>query len=182
MAIMAWQILQSPDNKFCIWSTVVDDLIMYDMSEEEVIFEYKKKFGEEGERRAREIILKLKNGEKPYGELTLTFEEAMEQRTWNKSEKELNSDVEYCKWIEKQLKILETMEQEYVSSQKNNSLNGKVIENIKKDKHGQVYLFFKDGTFAVFYANGANGYGDINIEYELLDKKMEFKIDKRNNK
>ncbi|AJA41485.1 hypothetical protein AXJ14_gp166 [Geobacillus virus E3] len=61
---MAWQILQSPDDKFCIWSTVVDDLIMYDMNEEEVISEYKKKFGEEGEKRAKEVISKLKNGEK----------------------------------------------------------------------------------------------------------------------
>lgn len=104
---MAWQILQSPDDKFCIWSTVVDDLIMYDMNEEEVISEYKKKFDEEGEKRAKEVISKLKNGEKPYGILTLTFQEAMEQRTWNKSEEELNSDEEYCKWIEEQMKLLD---------------------------------------------------------------------------
>ncbi|AJA41484.1 hypothetical protein AXJ14_gp165 [Geobacillus virus E3] len=44
---------------------------------------------------------------KPYGILTLTFQEAMEQRTWNKSEEELNSDEEYCKWIEEQMKLLD---------------------------------------------------------------------------
>jgi hypothetical protein len=100
---MAWKILQSPDGKFCIWSTIVEDLIMYDMTEEEVISEYKKKFGEEGERTALEAILELKNGS-PYDKFT--FQQAMEQRTWNKSEEELNSDEEYCKWIEEQMKLL----------------------------------------------------------------------------
>ncbi|MFF2531267.1 hypothetical protein ACFVS2_20405 [Brevibacillus sp. NPDC058079] len=102
---MSWQILKSPDDKYCIWSTIVEDLIFYDMTADDIFMEYKKKFGEENEKKARKIVEQLNAGEKPYFQFTLTFEEAMEQRTWNKSEEDLRSDVEYNNWISKQMEI-----------------------------------------------------------------------------
>lgn len=103
---MAHQIMKAPDGTYFIWSTVVEDVIFYNANERELLEYYKQEYGNRGAEHLKQIIKSLKLGEKPYGKYTMTFEEAMDQRTWNKSEEQLNEDKEYCEWIQKQWSIL----------------------------------------------------------------------------
>jgi hypothetical protein len=70
----------------------------FDATKEEIIEFYideaKKRAAEEVERELRE--LKSNKYQK------MTFGEALEQRTWNKSIKELELDKNYIEWLEKQ--------------------------------------------------------------------------------
>lgn len=82
---MSWQILKEPYGGYCIWSSTVEDLLYYNLTEDEVIEIYLENFGVSGMISAKEVIGRIEINVRAYGEFTLTFDEVMDQRTWKKS-------------------------------------------------------------------------------------------------
>lgn len=72
---MGWQIIKQPDNKYCVFSSIVDHMIAHDLDRQEVIDLYKSEFGKKGELNVSEVLDQLDRGEKPYLQFTMTFEE-----------------------------------------------------------------------------------------------------------
>lgn len=70
---MARQIIKQPNGKYCVFSTVVDGIVDYDMS----VSELKKDRKNGDEETINQIIAKLENGEKPYYQFTMTFDEML---------------------------------------------------------------------------------------------------------
>ena len=86
---MSWQIIKQPNNKYCLFNSVVDNIIHYDLEDVDDIVEvfvedYKKKTKHDVEK----IIKILSEGGKPY-QFTMTFKEMMEEI------KEQHGDKEY---------------------------------------------------------------------------------------
>ena len=73
---MGLQIIQQPNGKFAIFSTVVDAFTVYDATEEEIIQEFGDKARQDAERRVRDIVAALRRGEKPYYQFTKSWPEA----------------------------------------------------------------------------------------------------------
>ena len=71
---MGRQIIKQPNGKYCVFSTVVDNVTDYDMTPEEIIEDWSKSFGDVSEK-VNKIIDKLERGEKPYYQFTQTFDE-----------------------------------------------------------------------------------------------------------
>ncbi len=72
---MSWQIVKQPDDRYAVWSTVIDDFIIMDATKEEVIQEFVEAERERITDRVNDIIAKLERGEKPYHQFTKTFQE-----------------------------------------------------------------------------------------------------------
>lgn len=74
---MGRQIIKQPNGKFCVFSSIVDNIISYDMTEEDIINEFVAESREDIERRVKEIISQLNNNEKPYYQFTYSYEEML---------------------------------------------------------------------------------------------------------
>lgn len=74
---MGKQIIKQPNGKYCIFSSIVDSLTDYNCTKEEILNEYQFQFGINGRERAEKIINQLENGEKPYFQFTMTFDEML---------------------------------------------------------------------------------------------------------
>ena len=74
---MGRQIIKQPNGKFCVFSSIVDNVISYDMTEEEIINKFVADSREDIERRVKEIISQLNNNEKPYYQFTHSYEEML---------------------------------------------------------------------------------------------------------
>jgi enoyl reductase-like protein len=74
---MGRQIIKQPNGKFCVFSSIVDNIISYDMTEEDIINEFVAESREDIERRVKEIISQLNNNEKPYYQFTHSYEEML---------------------------------------------------------------------------------------------------------
>lgn len=84
---MGHQIIKQPNGKYAIWSTILDDFIYTDLTVKKFEKIIQNEMSKEAERKVSEamrsfkvIITKLKKGEKPYHQFTMTYEEAMEKR------------------------------------------------------------------------------------------------------
>ena len=77
---MSEQIIEQPDGKYAIWSTIVDDFIYTDLTPKQIIKIQRKIIEKDIEKKLMDIITKLKKGEKPYHQFTMTYEEAIEKR------------------------------------------------------------------------------------------------------
>jgi hypothetical protein len=75
---MARQIIKQPNGKYCIFSTVVDDVVATNMSEYEVIEEYAEEARADIEAKVKGILLALDMGKQPYHQFTKTFDEMQE--------------------------------------------------------------------------------------------------------
>jgi hypothetical protein len=72
---MGRQIIKQPNGKYCIFSTIVDNITYYDMTPEEIIEWWVEEAKEEITERVNNTIDKLERGEKPYRQYTQTYEE-----------------------------------------------------------------------------------------------------------
>lgn len=72
------QIIKQPNGKFCIWSSVVDDLVLINATREDIIEDRIASVREQITKDVDTIINKLNNGINPYFQFTITFEEAIE--------------------------------------------------------------------------------------------------------
>ena len=76
---MGYQIIKQKNNKFALWSTGIDDFVMGDVEKEEITTYFFQKEKERVQKDVDEIIAKLDQGIKPYGKMTLSFDEAIER-------------------------------------------------------------------------------------------------------
>jgi hypothetical protein len=76
---MGRQIIKQPNGKFCIFSSIVDNVVAYDCTKEEIIEESVRHSGEISRSRVEQVFEKLEVGEKPYYQFTMTYEEMLEE-------------------------------------------------------------------------------------------------------
>jgi hypothetical protein len=86
---MGRQIIKQPDGKYAVWSSVVDDFVMLDATAEELAADAGDKAKQAAERETREIIRQLDEGQKPYHQFTMSWEEA---QGWRREVHEPDSD------------------------------------------------------------------------------------------
>lgn len=78
---MGEQIIKQPNGDcFAIWSSVVDDFTHLSLTEDEIIRHYASRAYEQARAGAVKTIQMLLNGEKPYYQSTLPWEEANKRR------------------------------------------------------------------------------------------------------
>lgn len=80
---MSQQIIQQPDGKYALWSTVVDDFVLLDATPEEILRYWVEGHKADTAKRIADIIAKLQRGEKPYYQFTVTWERANTLREEN---------------------------------------------------------------------------------------------------
>jgi len=75
---MGNQIIKQPNGKFCIFSTIVDSVTFYDMTEQDILDEFAEQSRIEIDKKVKEIIKTLKEGGKPYYQFTNTYDEMLQ--------------------------------------------------------------------------------------------------------
>jgi hypothetical protein len=88
---MGHQIIMQPDGRLCVWSTVVDDLVLYDATPEELLDYYADRAAEEAVRRTQQILdaVLADDARAVYYQFTLTYDEALKRRvaaSWKASD------------------------------------------------------------------------------------------------
>lgn len=73
---MSRQIILQPNGKFSVFSSIVDNFIYTDMTSADIISAYCEEECNKIENDVTDITNRLINGEKPYYQFTLSFEEA----------------------------------------------------------------------------------------------------------
>lgn len=76
---MGRQIIKQPNGKFCLFSTNVDNVVAYDMTENDIIDDFVDSYRNEVTQKVQSIIEKLELGEKPYNQFTLTYEQMLNE-------------------------------------------------------------------------------------------------------
>lgn len=76
---MGHQIIQQPDGNLCVWSTVVDELIITDATPQELADYYADRAATDARIETQEIIERVLAGEarKVYFQFTMTYDEAV---------------------------------------------------------------------------------------------------------
>ena len=74
---MAQQIIKQPNGKYCLFSTIVDNVTHYNMSKEEIVEAWTEHAKKEFERKVAAITEKLDGDEKPYFQFTLSYEDML---------------------------------------------------------------------------------------------------------
>lgn len=72
------QIIKQPNGKYCIFSSIVNNITQYDCSEDDIVEEWTSQYKKEMEAKVKEVISKLEKNEKPYFQFTLSFVEMLE--------------------------------------------------------------------------------------------------------
>lgn len=75
---MAGQIIKQPNGKFLIFSSIVDSVTFYDMTEDEIVHERLKESEIRIREEVKEVINKLNKGEKPFHQFTKTYEQMLD--------------------------------------------------------------------------------------------------------
>ena len=76
---MGQQIIKQPNGKYCLFSSIVDNVTYYDMTKEEIIEVWTEKAKKDFEEKVNNIVNKLDKGEKPYFQFTLSYEEMLQR-------------------------------------------------------------------------------------------------------
>ena len=74
---MGQQIIQQPDGKYAIWSTVVDGFVLIDAEPNDIINHWLESERERITKIVAGIIEQLERGEKPYYQFTMDWYEAL---------------------------------------------------------------------------------------------------------
>jgi hypothetical protein len=72
---MGWQIIKQPNGKYCIFSSVVDNVVYYDGTPEQILEAIIEAETTPIRRKVNETISQLDKGEKPYHQFTKSFDE-----------------------------------------------------------------------------------------------------------
>lgn len=75
---MGHQIIKQPNGKFGVFSSVVDDFVLINATEQDIVDFYTEKHVRETRLHVAQTILALENGGKPAAQFTKTFEEALD--------------------------------------------------------------------------------------------------------
>jgi len=82
---MGRQIIKQPDGKFCIFSSIIDNVTDYDLTEDEIIEVYVDDFRESITEEVKRTVKRLNNGESR----NFTFDEMLNEIKEIHSEKEM---------------------------------------------------------------------------------------------
>lgn len=76
---MGHQIIRQPNGNFCVWSSHVDSIILFDATAEDLIEYYAKKSAEDTKRDITRICEKVSSGQARiiYHQFTKTYSEAL---------------------------------------------------------------------------------------------------------
>jgi ADP-ribosylglycohydrolase len=94
---MGHQIIKQSNGKYAIFSSIVDDFILANVTPEEIIEYYIKRESEDIRKRINKTIDQLNSGEKPYYQFTMTLEEALDTIKDVHGEKKYQESLEYFK-------------------------------------------------------------------------------------
>jgi hypothetical protein len=75
---MGHQIIKQPNGKYCVFSTVVDNVILKDATRQELMEYYGDKAKREAMRSTWKTIQDIEDGKRPYAQFTKTYDEMME--------------------------------------------------------------------------------------------------------
>lgn len=75
---MGRQIIKQPDGLFSVWSTVIDDFIFGDASEEDIIEFFATEAVGKARKEAQEALERVKTLANPYAQFTMTWDECQE--------------------------------------------------------------------------------------------------------
>ncbi|MFV8347254.1 hypothetical protein [Flavobacterium sp. ZB4P13] len=87
---MGRQIIKQPNGKYCVLSSIVDNVTHYNMSIDDIVEEWVKEFKNDITEKVNGIVLKIENGEKPYHQFTYSYDEMLELIRENHGKKERN--------------------------------------------------------------------------------------------
>lgn len=76
---MPQQIVQQPDGRWCVFSTVVDAIIVYDATEDELVDYFAEQAAEDARRDVRRRIEQAKTRSRPNESMLLTYDEALRE-------------------------------------------------------------------------------------------------------
>ena len=74
---MGHQIIKQPNNKYALFSSIVDDFVLIDATPKDIIRCWVGSYRRDMRKKVKDITEKLERGEKPYYQFTMTFEEAI---------------------------------------------------------------------------------------------------------
>jgi hypothetical protein len=74
---MSRQIIRQPNGKYCIFSSIVDNVTHYDMSVEDIIEEWANESKNKIVEDVKNIVSKLENNEQPYYQFTQSFDDML---------------------------------------------------------------------------------------------------------
>jgi len=77
---MGWQIIKQPNGRYAVWSTIVDDIIAYDGTKQEIVNLFVKDVVENTTKDVTRMIDRLEEGDKPYYQFTKTWPEVLADR------------------------------------------------------------------------------------------------------
>lgn len=70
---MGRQIIKQPNGKYCVFSTICENVIYYNMTPEDLIATEIKERTEQITKEVTETVQRLENGEKPYFQFTMSY-------------------------------------------------------------------------------------------------------------
>lgn len=76
---MSHQIIKQPNGKYAVFSSIVDNFILFNCSKHDLITYYIEKEAENIKKDITEKVMQVELGEKPYAQFTKTWEEALER-------------------------------------------------------------------------------------------------------
>lgn len=71
---MGRQIIKQPNGKYCVYSSIVDDVIYYDASREMLINQFTQDAKEGIAKQVNEVCDEIESGGKPYLQFTIDFD------------------------------------------------------------------------------------------------------------
>lgn len=74
---MGRQIIKQPNGKYCIFSSVVDNITHYDMTAENIINAWAKEAKNKIVEEVNGIVAKIENNEQPYYQFTKSYEDML---------------------------------------------------------------------------------------------------------
>ncbi len=75
---MGHQIIKQPDGNYCVFSTVVDNVIIVNATRQELMDYYGERARKEASRSTWKTVQDIEEGKKPYGQFTKTYDEMVE--------------------------------------------------------------------------------------------------------
>lgn len=78
---MADQIIKQPNGRYCIFSSVVDNITYYNMNKEDIIELRIKQYRQDITKKITETVEALDKGEKPYYQFTRSYDQMLNDIT-----------------------------------------------------------------------------------------------------
>ena len=87
---MSRQIIKQPNGKYCIFSSIVDNVTHYDMSVDDIIEEWANESKNKIIEDVKNTVAKLENNEQPYYQFTKSFDDMLSLIKEIHGQKEMN--------------------------------------------------------------------------------------------